>query len=300
MRLGGPIFKKNISINEAVQAHKDLGFGAAFCPWIEDSVERDEYIKAFSEADIVLAEFGAYGINILDTDAGLRQKNIDEICKRLERADIMGVRCCVMHGGSVESGKWGTANHENMSEKSFIESVKIIQDIIDAVKPGRTKLVLETESYLFPDGPENYKRFIDAVDSSSFGVHLDPINITCTPRRVYFNDDFLKQCFAILGPWIVSCHAKDFNMEPVWPTVKIDETFIGGGVLNYQVYLNEIQRLDCPPTLMIEHLNAGQLEVGLKFIFGEAKRAGIVFEGSENRIEYKASDAGAYFAPHEE
>ena len=63
---------------------------------------------------------------------------------------------------------------------------------------------------------------------------------------------------------------------------------------------NEIQRLDCQPTLMIEHLNAGQLETGLKFIFGEAERAGIVFEGSENRIEYKASDAGAYFAPHEQ
>ena len=42
MRLGGPIFKKNISINESVQAHKDLGFGAAFCPWIEDNVEREQ------------------------------------------------------------------------------------------------------------------------------------------------------------------------------------------------------------------------------------------------------------------
>lgn len=300
MRLGGPIFKNDISIKDAVQTHKDLGFGAAFCNWIDDDVKRNEFVKAFAEADIWLAEYPGYGINILDTEPAVRQKNIDEICSRLEKADIMGTRCCVIHGGSVETGKWGTANPENMSEASFEESVKIIQSIIDKVKPGTTKLVLETESYLFPDSPENYKRFIDAVDKSEFAVHLDPVNITCSPRLVYFNDDFLKNCFNILGPWIVSCHAKDFNMVPVWPTVKIDETFIGDGVLNYQVYLNEISKLSVQPTLMIEHLNASQLEVGLKFIFAEADKAGIVFEGSEHRIEYKAKGDEGYFAPHEE
>ncbi len=82
-------------------------------------------------------------------------------------------------------------------------------------------------------------------------------------------------------------------------TIKIDETFIGDGVLDYQCYLREIQKLEKQPTLMIEHLNDSQLENGLKFIFAEADKAGIVFEGSENRIEYKA-EGGKYFAPHED
>ena len=300
MSLGGPIFKKDLSIKELVKWHQQLGFGAAYCRlWIEDKAEREEYIAAFKEADIVLAEFPAYCINILDTNPKLRQANIDEICDRLEKADIMGVRCCVIHGGSVETGAWGNANPENISQKSFDETIKIVQSIIDRVNPQTTKLVMETESYLFPDSPENYLDIINAVKRKELAVHLDPVNITCSPRRFYKNNEFLKRCFDILEQHILYCHAKDFNMHSRHATVKIDETFIGDGVLDYQCYLREIQKLEKQPTLMIEHLNDSQLENGLKFIFAEADKAGIVFEGSENRIEYKA-EGGKYFAPHED
>ncbi len=299
MRLGGPIFKKTESIEDLIKTHKQLGFGAAYANWIEDKKEREETVAAFKEADIVLAEYGAYCLNILDTDPALRQKNIDEICDRLQKADEMGVGCCVMHGGSYQTGGWGTANPENLSEKAFSETVEIIKSILEKVKPQTTKLALETESYLFPDSPESYKKIIEAVGNDGLGVHLDPVNITASPRRVYFNDDFLRECFSLLNPWIISCHAKDFNMEPSWPTVKIDETFIGDGVLNYQVYLKEITKLEQTPTLMIEHLDAKQLAQGLEFIFGEAEKAGIVFEGSQDRIPFEpGEERGEYFAPH--
>lgn len=125
--------------------------------------------------------------------------------------------------------------------------------------PKTTKLVMETESYLLPDNPEVYARLIEAIDRSSFAVHLDPINIISSPRRYYNNTQFIKTCFAILGPWIVSCHAKDLNMPPKHPTVQINETFIGDGILDYNTYLSEIEKMSHPPTLMIEHLNESQL-----------------------------------------
>ena len=299
MRLGGPVFKKVGSVKELVGLHQKMGYGAAYTKYIEDPAERDEYKKAFAEADIVLAELGAYGINILDTDTKLRQKNIDSICERLEHADAMGARCCVMHGGSIETGGWGKANPLNLSEKSFYETVKIIQSIIDKVKPSFTKLVMETESYLFPDSPEIYARFIEVIDRSEFAVHLDPVNIIASPRRYYYNDQFIKRCFALLGPNIVSCHAKDLNMAPIYPTIKIDETFIGDGIINYDVYLREIEKLNPCPTLMIEHLNENQLEKGLKFIFKKADDLGIVFEGSKDREDFVSTDeSGEWFAPH--
>ena len=300
MRLGGPIFQKVDRFEEEVALHKKLGFGAAFCKYIEDPSKREEYKQAFSEADILLAEYGAYCLNILETDKTLRQKNIDEICKRLEYADEMGARCCVIHGGTVETGNWGNANPLNFSEKSIAETVAAVQGIIDRVKPKVTKLVMETESYLLPDNPEIYARLIEAVDRSSFAVHFDPVNIIASPRNFYFNAQFLKHCFALLGPWIVSCHAKDLNMPPKYPTVRIDETYIGDGVLDYVTYLREINKLTPPPTLMIEHLNESQLIKGLRFIFKKAEEAGITFEGSEHREELVdvENTSGEYFAPH--
>jgi sugar phosphate isomerase/epimerase len=300
MRLGGPIFQKCKSFEEEVALHQKYGFGAAYCNYIEDPIKREAYRQSFSDADIVLAEFGAYCINILDTDKALQQKNIDEICRRLEYSDSLGVRCCVIHGGSVETGDWGNANPLNLSEKSFAETVGVVQKIIDSVKPEITKLVMETESYLLPDTPEVYARLIEAIDRSEFAVHLDPVNIIASPRKFYFNAQFLKQCFAILGPKIVSCHAKDLNMPPKHATVRIDETFIGDGVLDYEVYLKEIAKLKPAPTLMIEHLNETQLMQGLKFIFLKAEEVGIVFEGAENRQEIISSDDSdaIWFAPH--
>ena len=230
----------------------------------------------------MLAEFGAYCINILDTNPVLRQKNIDEICRRLEYADEMGVRCCVMHGGSVETGDWGNANPLNMSEKSFYETVTAIQSILDRVQPTTTKLVIETESYLLPDSPEIYARLIEAVDRPGFAVHLDPVNIIASPRQFYYNAQYIKQCFSILGPWIVSCHAKDITMPAKHATVQINETFIGDGMLDYATYLTEIEKLNPAPTLMIEHLDEQQLHQGLQFIFAQAAAIGITFEGARH------------------
>lgn len=300
MRLGGPIFRKVDRFEEEVALHKKLGFGAAYCKFIEGQSQREEYKQAFAEADIVLAEFGAYCINILDTDFAVRQKNIYEICRRLEYADEMGVRCCVIHGGSVETGDWGNANPLNMSEKSYAETVSVVQGILDRVKPQTTKLVMETESYLLPDSPEIYARMIEAIDRPGFAVHLDPVNIISSPWRFYNNARFIKNCFALLGPWIVSCHAKDLNMPPKHATVQIDETFIGDGVLDYATYLQEIDKLNPAPTMMIEHLNESQLIKGLKFIFKKAEDVGITFEGSENREELAdvADSSGEWFAPH--
>lgn len=300
MRLGGPIFKKTDSVEEAVALHRKLGFGAAYCKYVEDPIKRKEHIQAFAEADIVLAEFGAYGINILDTDKAVRQQNLDEICRRLERAEEMGARCCVMHGGSRQTGGWGDASPHNISEKSFTETVEAVRGIIDRVKPKITRLVMETESYLFPDSPEVYARLIEAIDRPEFAVHLDPVNIISSPRRFYNNAQFIKKCFAILGPWIVSCHAKDMNMPAKHATVQIDETYIGDGVLDYQTYLTEIIKLNPQPTLMIEHLNESQLIRGLRYIFAKASETGITFEGSQNREELVdvQDENGAWFAPH--
>ena len=83
----------------------------------------------------------------------------------------------------------------------------------------------------------------------------------------------------------MSCHAKDMNMPPKHPTVRIDETFIGDGVLDYATYLKEIEKLTPAPTLMIEHLNESQLIKGLRFIFNIAAEVGITFEGSQYRQE---------------
>ncbi len=239
MRLGGPVFDIPDDPQAIVNYHRKNGFSAAYLRHIDDPLKLDELKAAFAEADIMIAEYGAYLINILDTDEALRKKNIHEICNRLEYADNVGARCCVMHGGSYETGGWGKPHPDNLSEKAFEQTVKAVQHIIDTVQPNHTWLVMETSCYVFPDNPDLYLHLIQAIDRPNFGVHFDPVNVISSPTLLYHNGEMIQEWFAKLGPYIVSSHAKDVVTHDHY-LIQIDETYAGNGALEYGIYLTEL------------------------------------------------------------
>ena len=65
--------------------------------------------------------------------------------------------------------------------------VETIRSIIDAVKPTRTFFTLETMPWAYPDSPDTYLRLFKAIDRKQFAVHLDPVNLVCSPQRYYGN-----------------------------------------------------------------------------------------------------------------
>jgi len=284
LRLGGPYFGEAQDPQTLVDYHLRNGFAAAYDPGVRDPVLLDEIVQAYAEADIIIAETGAYGINLLEPDDAKREQNIQEICRRLERAEKIGAHICVGHGGRVPGRRWGASFHnpENFSQASIDKMVLGIQRILDTVKPVRAKYGLETESRYLPDSPDVYLEIIKAVDRPGFGVHLDPINITCTPRRFYFNGDFIRDCFAKLGPHIVSCHAKDTQMMR-HSQVRFDETFAGNGALDFDAYLSELAKLEADVPLMIEHVNARQTVWARDFLCEKAQELGIAIRHSEKR-----------------
>ena len=64
------------------------------------------------------------------------------------------------------------------------------------------------------------------------------------------NTALLNECFDKLGPWIVSCHAKDLTWE-VEMNVHFREIAPGKGSLDYGTYLKRIAQLPEPPTAII-------------------------------------------------
>ena len=191
---------------------------------------------------------------------------------------------CVGHGGRIPSPRWGHSLHnpENLSQATFDKTVLTIQHIIDTVKPTRAKYGLETESSLLPDSPDIYLELVKAVDRPAFRVHLDPTNITSSVRRFYFNGDFIRDCFAKLSPYIVSCHAKDLQMIR-YTQVQFVETFAGNGDLDYNAYLSELIKLEADVPLMIEHVTEPQLKWARDAIYDRAEWLGISIKHSDRR-----------------
>ena len=283
IRIGGPVFAPVDTPEQFVRHLREQGFAATYHPRFADPVLLREAVAALAEADIVIAETGAFGINVLDPDAGQRERNIAEICRRLESADSIGSLCCVAHGGWVGGNSFNKHHPDNFSARSVDNLVAAVQRIIDTVQPRRAKFVLETESRYLPDSADLYLEILQAVDRPAFGAHLDPVNITSSPRRFYGSGDFIRDCFAKLGPHLVSCHAKDTQM-PRHVQVRFDETFAGNGSLDYHAYFTELAKLDADVPLMIEHVNARQLRWATDYLYEQAARAGVPIRHADRRI----------------
>jgi sugar phosphate isomerase/epimerase len=281
IRLGGPVFNMPADPEGMALAHRKLGYRAAYCP-VGDLKDKDrirDVAAAFAKHDVTIAEVGRW-VNLLDADPAKRAANLKIVTEGLALAEAIGARCCVDIAGSFNKKIWYGPDPGNYSQEFLDAIVENARKIIDAVKPTRTKFTYEAMGWAIPDGPDSYLKLIKAVDRPAFGVHLDPCNMINCPERFYNTTALLNECFDKLGPWIVSCHAKDIAWSnPVEMQVHLLEVIPGKGVLDYATYLKRLASLPGDVPLMLEHLkSADEYDRAKQHIMEVGGKAGVRFE----------------------
>jgi len=253
VRLGAPVFEKTDDPEQLARAHRAVGYRAAYCPPVE--LNDTERIRAITEAyarnDVVIAEVGRW-CNLLDADPAKRAANLKRVTEGLALADALGALCCVNIAGSFNPDVWYGPHPDNVTDRFFEAVVENARTIIDAVKPKRARFCYEMMGWSLPDSPDAALKLLKAIDRPAYGIHLDPCNLVNSPRRFYRNAALLDECFDTLGPWIVSCHAKDLTWD-VEMNVHFREVPCGDGALNYATYLRRLAQLGHDVPLMIEH-----------------------------------------------
>lgn len=286
-RLGGYGIDYTGDPEAYARAHVAFGYNAAYMPGISlDS--RDEIAAlrtALAAADVVLAEGGAWK-NLIAHDPQTRQANLDHAVHQLALADELGARACVAFHGTVghAGDPWQLSDNydygphpDNQSEAGFQRAVETARYVIDMVKPKRTKFSLEMVPWLVTDTPGNYLKLLKAIDRPQFGAHIDAANMIISPRRYFNTGAMLREAFELLGPWIVSCHAKDLVMKggPGNISFHFDEVVPGDGNLDYVAYVTEIARLGRDVPLMLEHFDVPGYRRGLAHIKSVLARTGV-------------------------
>ena len=276
LRLGGPTFEKYNGPDGWVAALQRLGYSAAYCP--VGAGENDDVVAAYAsaarKANIVIAEVGAWS-NPISPDEITRNAALTKCREQLALADRIGARCCVNITGS-RSEQWDGPHPDNLTAATFDMIVETTRCIIDDVKPTRTFFTLETMPWAYPDSPDSYLQLIKAIDRKCFAVHLDPVNLVCSPQLYFSSGDLIRECFQKLGPYIKSCHAKDILLHPRL-TTHLDEVRPGLGGLDYTAFLEELKQIPDTP-LMLEHLpNAKEYRLAAEHIRSVAKPVGFAF-----------------------
>jgi sugar phosphate isomerase/epimerase len=255
MRLGSPLPAAPTSPDDWIATLRAGGFRSAYWPLGDeaDGSTVDAYAEAARAADVVIAEVGCWS-NPISPDDATRAAAVD-LCKaRLALADRVGARCCVTLAGS-RGETWDGPHPDNLTPATFALVVDTAREIIDAVEPRQTFFTLEPMPWSFPDSPDSYLELMRAIDRPGFAVHLDPTNLINTPAKFLANADFLRECFAKLGPHIRAVHAKDITLGGEL-TVHLAEVRPGLGQLDYRVLLSELDRLDPDTPILVEHLGS--------------------------------------------
>lgn len=277
MRLGAPVFVDDMTPDSWIAALQRERYGAAYCPVgaDADAATIRAYVKAAEQADIVIAEVGAWS-NPLSLDEATRKAALKTCQTQLALADEIGARCCVNIAGT-RGEPWDGPHPSNLTDETFTLIVESVRTIIDAVKPRRTYYTLEPMPWMYPDSADSYLRLLAAIDRPHFGVHVDMVNVINSPQCYFENAALIREWFTKLGPHIKSCHAKD-TLLATRLTTHLDEVRPGLGYLDYRTLLRELDKLDPDTPLMIEHLHAEEdYRLSAAYIRGVADEIGLAF-----------------------
>jgi sugar phosphate isomerase/epimerase len=267
---------------EFARAHARFGYGAAYCPPVEigDTSRLRAIEAAFAAVDVTIAEVGIWR-NLITPDAATRKANLAFAAEKLAIADAVGAKCAVSYIGSFRAGTDYAPARENFSDEAFDACVEVSRQLLDAVKPKRAKFALEMMQYSVPDSADSYRDLILAIDRPGFGAHFDPVNLVMTPRVFWDTGALIRELFAKLGQWVVSCHAKDVVLRQEATSMHLDEIVPGRGELDYRTYLAELDRIPRDVPLMMEHLTDAEYADGRDAIFAAGDAAGVSFSHRE-------------------
>lgn len=256
MRLGGPLFESYSDPQSWIDALKRQNYSAAYCPRIPPEFSPADFSRAAQDANIVIAEVGAWHNNPMSRDETVRREAIRNIQEKLALADEIGAQCCVNVAGS-RGEKWDGPDADDLTDATFDLLVETTREIIDAVKPKRTFYTLETMPWMYPDSVESYVRLVEAIDRPAFAVHFDPVNLINSPARFYSNGAYMQEFVTVLGSKIKCVHVKDVVLHPQFLT-HLDEVRPGTGALDYPALLTALDALGHDLPLMLEHMTDPQ------------------------------------------
>jgi sugar phosphate isomerase/epimerase len=256
VRFGGPVFIVTEDPEVIAEAHVIAGYRAAYCPKYLHQGKGDQINaarRAFAAKDIMISEVGAW-CNPLSLDQAESEKNINYVARQLALADDLGARCCVNIVGSWYEKNWYGPCASNFGEDFFAYAVDVSRRIIDMVKPKKTKMAFEMMPFSFLDSPQEYVRFLHAIDRPAAGIHFDPANCINSPRLYFGNAVFFEESFRLLGDDIASIHLKDIYLKPEPFSTMLEEVPIGTGGLDFIALLRLIGSLPSDTPAMLEHL----------------------------------------------
>ena len=171
---------------------------------------------AFARHGVGIAVLGCYA-SWIDPDDEIFRYNVERFKEHLRHARHFGAPIVATEVGMPE---------DRANEKIYWERLhRALEELVEEAERWGTVIGLEAAQGHLIDTAEKLAETIERFPSSCVGVVLDPCNLL-NPQNFGDRERIVREAFRLLGPRIVSAHAKDLKRTP---DGKLEETGAGFG-----------------------------------------------------------------------
>lgn len=216
----------------------------------------------FAKRNLELAALsGTY--NMAHPDPAERQLGLHRLGVMIAACKELGTGMITLCTGTRDPGYMWRAHPDNSTPEAWADLVGSLEQALPVAEEHRVILAFEPEISNVVDSPTKARRLIDELGSPWLKVCIDGANLfpTGTLERM---GEVLHHAFELLGGDVALAHAKDLLHDG-----EAGNKPAGTGVLDYQLYLDLLQRAGFTGSLILHSLKEAEMPFSLGFVRGK-------------------------------
>ncbi len=197
--------------------------------------------------------------NMIDTDLDAREAGFRGLEVLASHAGELGTSVVTLCSGTRADYLW-RPHPDNNSESAWHDMIASMERAAEIAERHDVFVAFEPEVSNVIDSAEKAKRAIDTVGSPKLKVCIDGANLFHKgelPRM----DEILDEAFDLIGEHVVFAHAKDLSKDG-----EAGHDAAGTGFLNYDRYLELLDRVGYTGAVVLHSLSEEQVGGGLGFL----------------------------------
>ena len=210
---------------------------------------------AFADQRVGIAVLGCYA-SLIELDDERYRHNVDRFKEHLRHARHFGCSIVATEVGVPPS------QDPDLLKRHDARLDRALEELVEEAERWGVTIGLEAAQRHLIDSAETMASAIERFPSSCVGVVIDPCNLlneTILDRQ----DDVIEEAIRLLGPRIVSTHAKDLKRGP---DGSLTGTAAGLGDLNYPLFWELLVRQKPFGFVSLECVAADQMPESARFV----------------------------------
>jgi sugar phosphate isomerase/epimerase len=230
-----------------------LGYGSNLEPGSLDLERCRRARDVLAAHGVRIVQSWGWNANLVHPDPDERRRQVARLGDALRVAQALGADGVTLGCGShnPRGGYWPhRRNHTREAQERLVSSLRESAALADGL--GMV-IALECHVLTTLDAPERVEQILEAVDSPTVRVNLDPVNFVGDLATLWNSAALVDRVFDHLGAYAVSGHVKDVYAEDRL-VLHLSETLPGDGEFDLRRYLERFEELLPDGYLFVEHL----------------------------------------------